>query len=132
MPSFLADENITRPAYEGFKKAGLDTVHIKYDLDQGGLIDRCVLREGRERSLTIITNDNKDFKNISKTELKVSSGVWCLNTNVPEQQIARAEKIREIGQFQTKASRKGTLVVATNKGFIVENCKTQRKTKYSF
>ncbi|MBU0978633.1 MAG: DUF5615 family PIN-like protein [Patescibacteria group bacterium] len=132
MPSFLADENLTKPAVKGLNKAGLDTIHIKFDLDKGGIDDPIVLNEGRKRGLTILTNNNKHFKKLPKTELKVSPGVWCLNTDIVEEQVIRAERIKKVGGFHTKKSRKGTLITATNTGFTLENCKTQKKIKFSF
>lgn len=132
MASFLADENITRPAIKGLNKAGLATVHIKYDLKLGGIEDSRVFAEGKKRKLTILTDDNRDFKSMKKTDLKSGSGVWCLQTNIVKKQIERAEKIRKIGNFYSKKSRKGSLVIATNKSFTYEDCKTRKKIKYSF
>jgi len=126
MASFLADENISKPVVRNLNNSGLSTVHIKYDLQKGGILDNEVHQVGKSKKLTILTNDGADFKKLKNTEIKSGPGIWCLDTADPDEQVKRVGKISKLPHFKTKKNRQGKLLVCTHTGVTATDGKTQK------
>lgn len=122
MPNFLADANITKPTVTQLNKAGFTTIHIDFDLGLGKVADSEVLNLGRQKKLTILTNNNKDFQQMARSDIKSSYGVWCLETSDPLAQLERVIRIAKLTQLKTKSQRRGKLVTYTSGGVHIENC----------
>ena len=132
MSSFLADEHISLAVVKELNKTGIPTKHVNFDYGKGGVSDPDVLKLGKKEKSTVITNNTKDFTRLSSTEVRSSSGIWCVNSEAPKEQLRRVKLLAKQKSLSTKNARRGKLVDAHETTFTILDFTTNAKCEKSY
>lgn len=129
--TWLLDENITRPAYELFLKAGFTVKHLAYNLGISGVEDSEVLSIAIKNKKTLITADYTDFKKFTSSKIRKSYGVWIFYTKDYAKQVGLFKKALQLTRLKTLKQRKGKKVIIHNDYIEVTDCNTNTTITHS-
>lgn len=132
MGKWLYDENISKPAVEGFRKAGIDGLHVAYDLNLQKIDDQTVVKVSREKKSALITGNWKHFRPMHDDLLKNGPGVWMIDTDDPNAQVERMKKAIKATKLNTVTSRVGKKVYVGEHDAEVTDCVKKTKVKVPY
>ena len=128
MPGWIFDENISRATVKEFAKAGVRGVHIKDDLNLGGVMDEVVLLTAKEKKATLITANTRDFLNIPDVDYHNSYGAWILQTEDPDEQVRLIKATLEVTGLDTLKKRKELKLHLKGNSVTIVDCRNQSET----
>lgn len=127
MADWIFDEDITRPTVEMFNKAGIGGLHIKYDLDLGGIDDESVLQIAKKKKKALITANARDFIKIPNVDFHRTYGTFILKTDDPKQQVELVKTTIQVGDLGTRQKRMEKKVIITDRTADITNTRTNQK-----